>query len=172
MIDKLNQIKAFAFDCDGVMTSGTTQIDAGGNALRTFNIKDGFAVQHAIKQGYPVAIISGGNNSGISVRFNTLGVKNTDIYLGQSNKVSAFKAFCNSYNLIEDDVLYMGDDMPDIPLLKRCGLGCCPKDAANDVIENAIWVSSKEGGKGCAREIIEMVMKVQNSWHNEDLHTF
>lgn len=170
MLEKLKNIKAFVFDCDGVMTDGSIQMTDDGTALRTFHIKDGFAVQHAVKQGYLMAIISGGNHKGIQERFDALGVK--DIYLAQSHKAEAFKSFCIQHNLKTEEIVYMGDDMPDMPILVSCGFPCCPKDACNDVKEVSQFISTKKGGKGCAREIIEMVMKSQSRWLVGDLHHF
>jgi 3-deoxy-D-manno-octulosonate 8-phosphate phosphatase (KDO 8-P phosphatase) len=170
MINKMKHIKAFAFDCDGVMTDGTTQVTETGEAYRTFNIKDGFAVQHAIKQGYPIAIISGGNSKGIEHRFKALGVK--DIYLAQAHKTEAFENFKKKYNLTNEEIAYMGDDMPDLPLLSICGLPCCPADAVSDIKHKSLFISSFLGGKGCAREILEKVLKLQEKWYTEELHHF
>lgn len=172
MLNKIQQIRGFIFDCDGVMTNGSAQIDSHGNALRTFNIKDGFAVQHAVKQGYILAIISGGNAEGIRIRFEALGLKSEDIYLAQKNKVKAFEDLMQRYNLTPKEVAYMGDDLPDLPLIKQVGLSTCPKDACNDVIRQSKWVSSKNGGEGCARELIELTMKIQEKWFNSDTHNF
>lgn len=172
MLSKLSNIEAFIFDCDGVMTNGSAQIDAQGNALRTFNIKDGFAVQHAVKHGYKLGIISGGNNEGIRIRFKALGLKDEDIYLAQESKSAAFKEFSEKYHLEHDKICYMGDDLPDLPVLKKTGIAACPKDACKDVLEAADWVSQYNGGQGCAREIIELVMKIQGKWFNKELFEF
>jgi len=170
MLDKFKKIKAFAFDCDGVMTDGTAQVTEEGKAYRTFNIKDGFAVQHAVKKGYPIAIISGGNSQGIRHRFEALGVK--DIFLAQAHKVEAFDTFKQKYGLSNEEIAYMGDDMPDIPLLKLCGLPCCPKDAANDVKVSSQFISTLDGGKGCVRELMECILKTQDKWYSKELHHF
>ncbi len=169
-MSQFSNIKAFVFDCDGVMTNGTALITETGEGLRSFNIKDGYAIQHAVKKGYPIAIISGGKGMSIEHRFKGLGVK--DIYLNQSHKVETFFNFCKKYNLETKDVAYMGDDMPDIPILKICGTACCPKDACNDVLEICTFISSKNGGKGCARELIETTMRAQETWLNETSHHF
>jgi len=166
----LQHIKAFVFDCDGVMTNGTVIIDAKGEGLRNFNIKDGYAVQHAVKQGYPFAILSGGNGQSIYHRFNSLGV--IDIYLSQSHKEATFLAFCKKYNLLPSEVAYMGDDMPDIPVLSICGIPTCPRDAVSDVKKVCNWISSRNGGEACVRELIETTMKLQNTWYNDDTHHF
>lgn len=163
-------IKALVFDCDGVMTNGTAMMTEEGEALRSFNIKDGYAVQHAVKQGIAVAIISGGSGEGMRHRFTKLGVK--DIYLGIAHKMDTFNAFCKKYDLTPNEVLYMGDDMPDLPILQICGLPCCPKDAASEVIAICQFISTKNGGEGAVREVIEQVMKTQDIWLNSDSHHF
>jgi len=163
-------IKALVFDCDGVMTNGTAMMTEQGEALRSFNIKDGYALQHAVKQGIVVAIISGGSGEGMRHRFTNLGVK--DIYLGLAHKMDTFNDLCKKYDLMPEQVLYMGDDMPDIPILQLCGLPCCPKDAASEVLEVCQFISTKNGGEGAVREVIEQVMKTQNVWVNNDSHHF
>jgi len=165
-----NNIKALVFDCDGVMTNGTAMMTETGEALRSFNIKDGYAIQHAIKQGLILAIISGGNGEGMRHRFTNLGVK--DIYLGLAHKMDTFKDFCTKYNLQTSEVLYMGDDMPDIPVLQLCGLPCCPRDAASEVLEICQFVSTKNGGEGAVREVVEQLMKTKGVWLNSDTHKF
>jgi len=164
--DKLLQIKAFVFDVDGVFTDGSVIATENGEFLRTFNIKDGYAIQHAIKSEYPIAIISGGSSEGVRKRFEMLGVK--EIYLGQKNKTEAFQLFLNKHNLSAKDIAYMGDDIPDLLLLKEVGFSCSPKDAAIDILNVVDYISPIEGGKGCVRELIEKTMKLQNKWwHGE-----
>ncbi len=159
---KLKQAKAFIFDVDGVMTDGSVLASEDGHFLRTFNIKDGYAVQHAAKIGYPIAIISGGKSDGIIKRFEALGVK--DIYTGQQHKEAAFNEFLAKYSLQPGDIVYMGDDMPDIPLLKIVGVASCPADAAIDVLKICNYISPINGGKGCVRDIIEKTLKLQEKW--------
>jgi len=163
---KLKLAKAFIFDVDGVMTDGSVMASEDGNFLRTFNIKDGYALQHAAKIGYPIAIISGGKSDGIIKRFEALGIK--DIYIGQQHKEAAFNDFLNKYNLIPQDIIYMGDDIPDIPLLKIVSVACCPADAAIDVISICNYISPINGGKGCVREVIEKTLKLQEKWWVEE----
>ena len=127
LIPIFKNIKAFAFDIDGVLTQGDVLVNEEGQMLRSVNIKDGYALQHAAKQGYAIAIISGGKSEGMRKRFVGLGISH--IYLGQEHKEAAFADFLTKTNLTATDVVYMGDDMPDIPLLKQVGLSCCPKDA-------------------------------------------
>ena len=168
LIPIFKEIKAFAFDIDGVLTKGDVLVTEEGFMLRTVNIKDGYALQHAVKQGYPIAIISGGKSEGMRKRFEGLGVQH--IYLGQDHKEAAFADFLNKINLQPQQVAYMGDDMPDLPLIKKVGLGACPKDAALDVKDQAQYISPMNGGEACVRELIERIMKVQNTWFNEDSH--
>jgi 3-deoxy-D-manno-octulosonate 8-phosphate phosphatase (KDO 8-P phosphatase) len=170
LIPVFKNIKAFAFDIDGVLTQGDVLVNEEGQMLRSVNIKDGYALQHAVKQGYAIAIISGGKSEGMRKRFEGLGVAH--IYLGQEHKEAAFADFLAKANLTANDVAYMGDDMPDIPLLKQVGLSCCPKDSAVDVKEICTYISPYNGGEACVRELIERTMKIQNTWFNEDSHSW
>jgi 3-deoxy-D-manno-octulosonate 8-phosphate phosphatase (KDO 8-P phosphatase) len=170
LISIFKNIKAFAFDIDGVLTQGDVLVNEEGQMLRSVNIKDGYALQHAAKQGYAIAVISGGKSEGMRKRFEGLGVAH--VYLGQEHKEAAFADFLLKTNLSAADVAYMGDDMPDIPLLKQVALSCCPKDAAVDVKEVCSYISPANGGKACVRELIERTMKIQNTWFNEDSHSW
>src|SRR5688572_4047205 len=151
--DKLQKIKTFIFDVDGVLTSGSVLVTEEGDMLRTVNIKDGYALQHAVKQGYNIAIISGGNSKGMFHRFRGLGI--TEIYLGQKSKTEAFHKVITDFKVGADDVAYIGDDMPDYPVLKLAGLACCPADATEDVKEICQYICEANGGYGVAREILE-----------------
>lgn len=170
LIPYFKNIKAFAFDIDGVLTQGDVLVNEEGQMLRRVNIKDGYALQHAVKQGYAIAIISGGKSEGMRKRFEGLGVQH--IYLGQDHKEAAFADFLAKLNLEASEVAYMGDDMPDMPLLRKVGLSCCPKDAAVDVKEICAYISPFNGGEACVRELIERTMKIQNTWFNEDSHSW
>jgi len=170
LFEKLKSVSTFIFDIDGVLTAGNVLVTEEGHMLRTVNIKDGYALQHAVKQGYNIAIISGGSSEGMLQRFRGLGIK--EIYLGQKNKVAAFEKVCLDFGVTADDVAYMGDDMPDFPVLKLAGLPCCPADAAEDIKEICKYVSPVNGGLGCARELLERAMKIQNNWWNEETHTW
>ncbi|MBC7425511.1 MAG: HAD-IIIA family hydrolase [Bacteroidia bacterium] len=163
--DKLINAKAFIFDVDGVMTTGQVLVTEEGMMLRSFNIKDGYAIQHAVKAGYPICIISGGKSSGITKRFEVLGVK--DIYIGQSDKQAAYDEFKTKYNLADSDIIYMGDDMPDLPIMKQVGIACCPADAAVDILQVANYISPLNGGQGCVRDILEKTLKLQKLWMND-----
>lgn len=168
--DKLKEIKTFIFDVDGVLTSGNVLVTEEGDMLRTVNIKDGYALQHAVKQGYNIAIISGGNSKGIYHRFAGLGIR--EIYLGQKNKVEAFHKVLSDFGVQPQHVAYIGDDMPDYPVLKLAGLACCPADAAHDIKEICNYISPIHGGLGVARELLENTMKLQQTWWNEETHNW
>ena len=160
--EHLNQINTFVFDVDGVLTDGTIQISTKGELLRTMNTKDGYAMKMAQKAGDTVCIISGGQNEGVRKRLRDLGI--TDIYLGISDKVEQMDEFFDIYDIKSEQVLYMGDDIPDYYPMKLVGLPCCPQDAAPEVKEISLYVSHKKGGEGCVRDVIEQVMKVQGKW--------
>lgn len=166
----LKDIKAFVFDIDGVLTSGNVLVTEEGYMLRSVNIKDGYALQHAVKQNVIVAIISGGKSEGMKKRFEGLGL--TDIFLGQSNKLEAFDAIKKKYNIGDADICYCGDDMPDWPLLKKVGLSVCPLDACEDVKDISMWTLPIAGGDGCARFILEKFLKLNDIWNTEESHTW
>ena len=165
----LKKIKAFAFDVDGVFTDGKVFLQKD-EFVRTVNIKDGYAVQYCIKQGYPLAIITGGNSETVRTRFGNLGV--TDIYLKSSNKLADYEDFRHKYHLDHTEIAYMGDDIPDYEIMKTVGFPVCPADAVYEIKEIAGYVSDKGGGEGCVREIIEMVLKSQDKWLNNGAFTW
>jgi 3-deoxy-D-manno-octulosonate 8-phosphate phosphatase (KDO 8-P phosphatase) len=166
--EKLMSIKAFVFDVDGVMTDGSVIGTEEGHFLRNFNIKDGYALQHAVKSGYAIAIISGGNSLGVVKRFRTLGIE--DVYVGQQHKEAAYLEFLEKHQLSDADVLYMGDDMPDYELMQRVGVATCPNDAAIDIQGICHYISPLNGGKGCVRDIMEKTLKLQGKWWSEHTH--
>ncbi len=158
----LSQITTFIFDVDGVLTDGSIQISSNGELLRTMNIKDGFAMKHARDQGYRVCVISGGKNEGVRHRLRGLGL--TDIYLGCEDKVEQMEEFFDIYDIRPEEVLYMGDDIPDLYPMQKVGLPASPQDAAAEIKEISLYVSHRKGGRGCVRDVIEQVMKVQGKW--------
>ncbi|MAQ75460.1 MAG: 3-deoxy-D-manno-octulosonate 8-phosphate phosphatase [Aquimarina sp.] len=158
----LKHITTFIFDVDGVLTDGSVIINTDGQLLRTMNIKDGYALKTAVQQGFNVCIISGGKNEGVRERLRGLGI--TDIYLGAHHKLEQLDEYLDIYNIKTENVLYMGDDIPDIPVMKLVGLPTCPQDAVAEVKEISKYVSFKKGGKGCVRDVIEQVLKVQEKW--------
>lgn len=163
--EKISRIRAFAFDVDGVMTDGGILANLEGELFRTFDSKDGFAIRMASMHGYRLAIITGGRSESIRRRFITCGIKPEDVYLGSRDKMEDFRDFCSRYSLEPDQVMYFGDDLPDIPVMQACGIGACPSDAVPEVKEAADYISSFPGGKGCCRSSVEMVMKSQGTWN-------
>jgi 3-deoxy-D-manno-octulosonate 8-phosphate phosphatase (KDO 8-P phosphatase) len=158
----LTRINTFIFDVDGVLTDGLLYVFADGEQVRAFNIKDGFAIKHAIRQGYKVAIISGKNEPGVRNRLEDLGIE--DIFLGIEDKVDTFEDYLYMQGIHPATVAYMGDDMPDFEVMQRCGLRACPADAADDIKEISTYIATKDGGRGAVRELIEKIMKTQDTW--------
>ena len=158
----LNHITTFVFDVDGVLTDGTISVTTTGEMLRTMNIKDGFALKTAVDKGYNVCVISGGSKEGVRVRLEGLGIK--DIHLGTHHKTKTLNDYLKTKNLKNENVLYMGDDIPDLLVMQEIGLPCCPQDAVPEIKAISKYVSHKKGGKGCVREVIEQVLKVQGKW--------
>ncbi len=165
MINQLSQIRAFIFDVDGVLTDGLVHVTETGEQLRRFSIKDGYALQLAVKRGYPIAIISGGRSQSVVSRLQGLGIK--DIYIGVETKTDAFEEFLLIHDLQPEQVMYMGDDIPDFPVMQKVGLPVCPADAAEEIKTISKYISPVKGGGGCVRDVIEKVLKVQGSWLDE-----
>ncbi len=161
----LPQIKAFVFDMDGVLTNGQFQVSETGQPLRNLNSKDGYALQLAVKKGYVVAVISGGHCDGVKSRLQQMGI--TDIYMSQYDKTEAWKDLLAVYehqNLKAENILYMGDDLPDYKLIEWAGVGATPSNGAAEIKGISNYVSSQKGGKGCVRDVIEQTLKVQENW--------
>ncbi|TVZ54821.1 3-deoxy-D-manno-octulosonate 8-phosphate phosphatase (KDO 8-P phosphatase) [Lutibacter sp. Hel_I_33_5] len=158
----LPEISTLIFDVDGVLTNGIVTIMPDGELVRQMNIKDGYALKTAVDKGYKVCIISGGTNEGVRTRLANLGIK--DIYLGAHNKIKQYQELLEKYNLEAKEVLYMGDDIPDFPVMKLVGMPCCPNDAAQEIQSISKYISDKKGGEGCVRDVIEQIMRVQGKW--------
>ena len=158
----LQNITTFVFDVDGVLTDGTITITTNGEMLRTMHTKDGYAIKAALKAGFNVCIISGGTNEGVRERLKALGV--TDIYLGAHHKKDELLEYMDSYNIKQEQILFMGDDLPDYEVMQMVGLACCPQDAVPEIKAISHYISHKDGGKGCVRDIIEQVLKVHGKW--------
>ncbi len=162
----LSQIKAIVFDVDGVLSRETITLASDAEPLRTVNIKDGYAIQLACKMGLHIVIITGGNTPAVRVRYERLGL--TDIYMGCSVKVNAYEDLLGKYGLTDCQILYMGDDIPDYEVMRRCGCPCCPADACPDIRSVSLYVSERRGGEGCARDVIEQVMRAQGKWMSDE----
>lgn len=158
----LPNIHALIFDVDGVLTNGNITIMPNGELIREMNIKDGYALKTAIDQGVRICIISGGKNEGVRTRLANLGIK--DIYLGAHNKIQQYNELIKKYNLEPENILYMGDDIPDYPVMELVGMPCCPNDAAPEIQRISKYISNKKGGEGCVRDIIEQILRVQGKW--------
>ena len=162
-IEYLENITTFIFDVDGVLTDGSVLVDSNGDMLRTMSIKDGYALKTAIDNDFNICIISGGSNEGVRLRLEGLGIKN--IYLGAHNKIEQLNDYLKATNIKPENVLYMGDDIPDYPVMKQVGLPCCPQDAVPEIKAISKYISHKNGGKGAVRDVIEQVLKVQGKWN-------
>lgn len=161
-LQQLREITTLIFDVDGVLTNGDILASNTGEFLRTFNIKDGYALQLAVKKGYHVCIISGGSGEAMQKRFEALGIKN--IYLGVSDKVAVFEQILSQYQLTPAEVLYMGDDIPDHNIMKLVGLPTCPADAVEEIKALSTYISPYVGGKTAVRDVIEKVLRIQGRW--------
>lgn len=159
--NKLRAIDTFIFDVDGVLTNGLVHL-IEDQMCRSLNSKDAYAIQYARKMNYKIFIITGGDSIDIQNRLLELGA--TEVRLKSHNKVAVYNELKEKYQLVDEHVLYMGDDIPDIPLLKMVGLAACPADSSVDVLQNTIYQSPLKGGEGCVREIMEQVMRVQEKW--------
>lgn len=160
--ESLKDIDTFVFDVDGVFTDSTLIITTEGDMLRKMSVKDGYALKTAIDKGYNVCIISGGTNEGVRNRLKALGV--TDIYLGAHHKMDALEEYMDMYGTVAATMLYMGDDIPDIPPMRTVALPTCPQNAVPEVKAISKYVSHKNGGEGCVRDVIEQVLKVRGDW--------
>ena len=163
--EKLHKITTFIFDYDGVMSDGKVWVLDEERQIRNANVKDGYALHHAVKKGFRVAIISGGNGECIRQRMGFLGI--TDVFLRVPYKKERFEAYLSEHGLKPEEVLYMGDDIPDYELMQLSGVSACPADAAHEIREVADYVSHLKGGEGCVRDVIEQVMRSQNVWFDE-----
>ena len=161
----LKKIKALAFDVDGVLSRQTIVLHPSGEPMRTVNIKDGYAIQLAVKMGLHVAIITGGRSEAVRKRYEGLGVP--DVYLGCAVKITTYDAFLEKYGLRDEEVLYMGDDIPDYEVLARCGCPWCPSDAAPEIRSVSLYISHYAGGEGCGRDVIEQVLRAQHKWMSD-----
>ncbi len=164
--EKLSKITTFMFDYDGVMTDGALTLQHEGQPLRSANVKDGYVLQLAIKLGYRIVIISGGFSKSVQNRFGALNI--SDVFLGVEDKTVVFDDYVKKHNLQPEEITYMGDDIPDYRVMKKVGLPVCPMDAVEEIKDISLYISDKGGGRGCVRDIIEQVLKVQGKWMTEE----
>lgn len=162
LLEQFQNIKAFVFDLDGVLTDGSLLILPGQEFVRTMDIKDGYALQHAVKKGYHVVVISGSSSKACAERLEYLGICN--VYMKVKDKEEVLAQYLLAHNLHWEQVLFMGDDIPDLEVMKQVGLPCCPNDAVNEIKTVSKFISTKSGGKGCVREVIEKVLRLNNDW--------
>jgi 3-deoxy-D-manno-octulosonate 8-phosphate phosphatase (KDO 8-P phosphatase) len=162
LLERFAKIKCFVFDVDGVLTDGGLLLLDDGQMARKMNIKDGYALQLAIKKGYRVVVISGGNSAPVKQRLERLAVM--DVFLNVENKKQLLLDYLQKNKIDQEEVLYMGDDIPDYEVMKEAGLPCCPADAVAEIKQIAAYISSLNGGTGCAREVIEKVLKLRSDW--------
>ena len=163
---KLHEIKAFVFDYDGVISDGNIWSANDTIIVRSGNVKDGYAMQYALRKGYLIAILSGGSGDSIRSRMKMLGVE--DVYLGSHRKKEIFEDFLKDKQLLPEQVLYVGDDIPDYDVMRLAGVSACPADAAEEIKAVADYISHKNGGCGCVRDVIEPVLRLQGQWFHED----
>lgn len=165
LFDLLKNITTFVFDVDGVLTDGMLTVLPGGIMARRMNVKDGYALQLAIKKGYRVMVISGGYSEEVAERLNKLGV--SDVHMRVTNKIAVLGSLVHQYNLQWHEVLYMGDDIPDVVVMEKVGIACCPLDAVAQIKEVSAYISPKNGGYGCVRDVIEKVLTLQGYWQDD-----
>lgn len=164
--EKLTEIEGFVFDVDGVFTDSTLTILPTGEVLRNYNVKDGQAIVLAVSKGYKIGIISGGGGDLLELRMNELGIN--DLYLRSKNKLADLKLFSAKTNIPCSNLLYVGDDFPDIPPMRACGISVAPNDGAVEVLSTATYVSKYQGGKGVIRDVIEQVLRSRSDWYSVD----
>ncbi|SHM96131.1 KdsC family phosphatase [Mucilaginibacter sp. OK098] len=169
-LSKLKEITTLVFDVDGVLTDGSVFVSDEGLQSRSFNIKDGYALQLAVKCGYNVCSVSGSRSKSAVHRLNSLGIK--DVYMGIHTKIEKLKIYLEEKSISPENVLYMGDDIPDLEVMKYVGLPVCPADAVEEIKAICKYVSPLAGGKGCARDVIEKVLKIQDKWMTEEAYSW
>ena len=160
--EMLRDVTTFVFDVDGVFTDSSVLITTSGELLRKMSVRDGYAVKTALQKGYRICVISGGSNEGVRERLRGLGV--TDIYLGAGYKEDILREYMLDYGITAGEILFMGDDIPDIPAMRMAGMVACPQNAVPEVKAISHYISHLNGGEGCVRDIIQQVMKVQGNW--------
>jgi len=165
ILEKFKKIKAFIFDVDGVLTNGEILVTENGEQLRTFYIKDGYALQLAVKQNYPIAVITGGKSQGVKLRLQGLGIN--DVFINISDKISTLNNWIQKQGLTNDEVLFMGDDIPDLAAMQSVGFAVCPADATEDIKAISLYISPYNGGRGAVRDVLEKALRLQNKWNQD-----
>jgi 3-deoxy-D-manno-octulosonate 8-phosphate phosphatase (KDO 8-P phosphatase) len=168
--EKLADVRAFVFDIDGVLSLQTISLSIFGVPKRTVNLRDGYALQLAVKKGYRVAVISGSNSKDYIHRLKSLGI--TDVWLNSRSKLEHFRTFMKKYDLRDSEVIYMGDDIPDFEIMRQPVVAVCPYDADSEIKQLSCYISDKKGGEGCVRDIIEQVLRLHNKWLDTDAFTW
>ena len=167
--EELSKIKGFVFDVDGVLSHNVLSLSPEGDPIRSSNMKDGYAIMYALRSGYPIGIITGGKTQDMRNRLDRLGI--TNVYMGTLDKVPCMVDFLQKNNLRADEILYMGDDIPDYNVMTKVGLAVCPNDAAPEIKEISAYISDRNGGEGCVRDVIEQVLRSQGKWsHPEEIN--
>ena len=165
--EKLKNIKGFIFDVDGVLSMDTSPLDKNGDPVRTANVKDGFALRYALQNGFQMAIITGANTPRVKHRYKKLGVEH--IYMNSFNKIECLDEILKKTGLQKNEILYMGDDLVDLQVMKQIGIPTCPMDAVPEIKAVSLYISDKKGGEGCVRDVIEQVMRSQGKWMGQEI---
>ncbi len=165
--NQLSAVRLLVLDVDGVLTDNNILCTEEGQLLRTMHIRDGYAMYTALQEGLQIIIITGGNSNGVTIRLKNLG--NIEVFTGIRNKLPVLKKYCEDNNFLPEEVLYMGDDILDISVMEWSGSSACPKDAVPEVKAISQYICNHKGGKGCVREVIEIILKHQNKWLNTNL---
>lgn len=166
----LSKVRAFIFDIDGVLSLQTISLNFFGIPNRTVNLRDGYALQLAVKKGYHVGIISGSNSKEYLKRLKSLGIK--EVFLNSRSKAEHYKSFRKKYGLDDSQILFMGDDIPDYEVMKLAGVPVCPSDADSEIKQVAVYISDKAGGAGCVRDVVEQVLRLHNKWMDSEAFTW
>lgn len=161
-LKRLPKITTLIFDIDGVLTDGIVTIMPNGDQLRSLNSKDGFAIQLAVRKGFKICVITGGNSENVKMRLAKMGV--TDVYLNIAQKIDTYDDIKVMYDLKDEEIMYMGDDLPDYEIMQQVGIPACPQNAAREIRDISKYISDQDGGKGCVRDIIEKVLRAQGKW--------
>ena len=163
--EDIARVRVFEFDVDGVLTDGGISVTPEGDFIRKYNSKDGYALSLALKKGYHIAIITGGKGNSLKVRFDMLGVDH--VYMDCHEKLKALKELCDELDVSADEILYMGDDVPDLEPMRHVGMPVCPADAVAEIVNASRYVSQFGGGQGCVRDVVEQVMRARGDWYKE-----